>query len=137
LASIDRWIFGMNPSEYFKNYMNPFAIEFLQIIYGVFYLIPLIYAMELYFWHRYEELKYAIFVIFFGFYLSFIGYLLVPAIGPRFTIYNFQNIPYELPGIFFADKIRFLIDVGESISAKASNPELLAQRDAFPSGHTI
>lgn len=137
LMKIDRWIFGMNPSDFLKNYLNHYAIEFLQIIYGLFYLMPVIYAMELYLWHRYEELKYAIFVVFFGFYLSFIGYLIVPAIGPRFTIHNFQNIGTELPGLFFADKIRYLIDIGESIPANVVNPEKFAQRDAFPSGHTI
>ncbi|MBK8550579.1 MAG: phosphatase PAP2 family protein [Ignavibacteria bacterium] len=99
--------------------------------------MPLIYAMELYIWHRYEELKYAFFVIFFGFYLSFIGYLLVPAIGPRFTLFDFQSLNLEMPGIFLADKIRYIIDVGESIPANVPNPEAFAQRDAFPSGHTL
>ncbi len=81
-------------------------VEFFQIVYGLFYMMPVIYAMELYLWHRYEELKYAIFVVFFGFYLSFIGYLLVPAIGPRFTLLIFIIMNTELPGIFFAEKIR-------------------------------
>lgn len=137
LINIDRWIFGGNPTDFLKHYLNPYAVELFQIIYGLFYLMPVIYAMELYLWHRYEELKYAIFVVFFGFYLSFIGYLIIPAIGPRFTIHDFQNIANELPGIYFAEKIRFLIDLGESIPANIPNPEQYAQRDAFPSGHTI
>lgn len=137
LANIDRWLFGMNPADYFKNYYNTYVVEILQIIYGLFYLMPVIYAMELYLWHRYEELKYAIFVVFFGFYLSFIGYLLVPAIGPRFTLYNFSNLNTELPGLFFAEGIRWLIDLGESIPSNVVNPNDFAQRDAFPSGHTI
>ncbi len=137
LVAIDKWIFGGNPTEYLSQFLNPYAVELFQIIYGLFYLMPVIYAMELYLWHRYEELKYAIFVVFLGFYLSFICYLLVPAIGPRFTIHNFLNLPRELPGVFFAEKIRALIDFGESIPANVSNPELYAQRDAFPSGHTI
>lgn len=137
LIQIDRWIFGTDPASYLSNYLNPYLTEFLQLIYGLFYLMPIIYAMELYLWHRYEELKYAIFVVFFAFYLSFIGYLLVPAIGPRFTLHDFLSLQSELPGIFFADKIRYLIDLGESIPANISNPEKFAQRDAFPSGHTI
>lgn len=137
LIAIDKRIFGSNPTEYLSHFLNPYVVELFQIIYGLFYLMPVIYAMELYLWHRYEELKYAIFVVFLGFYLSFICYLLVPAIGPRFTIHNFLNLPRELPGVFFAEKIRALIDFGESIPANVSNPELYAQRDAFPSGHTI
>ncbi|MDQ3193838.1 MAG: phosphatase PAP2 family protein [Bacteroidota bacterium] len=137
LISIDQWMFGLNPTEYLSRFSNPYAVEFFQIIYGLFYVMMVIYTMELYLWHRYEELKYAIFVGFFGFYLSFIGYLLVPAIGPRFTLHNFHNINLELPGIFFADKIRYLIDIGESIPGNVANPQDFAQRDAFPSGHTI
>ncbi|MEO8665144.1 MAG: phosphatase PAP2 family protein [Ignavibacteria bacterium] len=137
LIRIDQWIFGVNPTEFLSRYSNPFAVEFFQIIYGAFYAMLVIYGMELYLWHRYEELKYAIFVVFFGFYLSFLGYVLVPAIGPRFTLHNFQNMNLELPGIFLAEKIRYLIDIGESIPGKVPNPQDFAQRDAFPSGHTI
>ena len=137
LIKIDQWLFGGNPTDYLSKFLNPYAVEFLQIVYGLFYLMPVIYAMELYLWHRYKELKYATFVVFFGFYLSFLGYLLLPAIGPRFTLHDFQNLSSELPGLFFADKIRDLIDMGESIPQNVSNPEAFAQRDAFPSGHTI
>lgn len=137
LIKIDRWLFGVNPTEFLSAYLNPYAVEFFQIVYGLFYLMPVIYAMELYLWHRYEELKYAIFVIFFGFYLSFIGYLLVPAIGPRFSIHDFHKINLELNGLFVSEFIRNIINFGESIPQNISNPEFFAQRDAFPSGHTI
>lgn len=137
LINIDRWLFGTDPSIYLSKFINSYAVEFFQILYGLFYLMPLIYTLELYLWHRYEELKYAFFVVFFGFYLSFIGYLLVPAIGPRFTLFDFHNINLEMPGIYFAEKIRYIIDIGESIPANVSNPEDFAQRDAFPSGHTL
>jgi membrane-associated phospholipid phosphatase len=137
LIKIDRMIFGSDPTNMSQYFSNPIITELLQIIYGVFYLMPIIFAMELYLWHRYEELKYAMFVVFVGFYLSFLGYLLVPAIGPRFTIHSFNSIDTELPGLFFAKLLRQLIDFGESIPAGHPAPELFAQRDAFPSGHTI
>lgn len=137
LVKIDQWLFGLNPTEYLYRFNNPYLVELLQIVYGLFYLMPVIYAMELYLWHRYEELKYAIFVIFFGFYLSFLGYIFVPAIGPRFTLHEFANMNSEMPGIYFAEIIRGLINFGESIPKNVTDPELYAQRDAFPSGHTI
>ncbi len=137
LAQIDRSIFGINPTEFLWQIANPYLTEFLQIIYGVFYLMPVIYAAELYFWHRYDEFKYATFVIMFGFYLSFIGYLLVPAVGPRFIVHDFSATDMELPGIFFAQIIRDVINLGESIPKGETNAILVAQRDAFPSGHTI
>lgn len=137
LIKADLWMFGINPADYFIGHYNIYVVEFFQIIYGLFYIMPVVYAMELYLWHRYEELKYAIFVVFFGFYLSFIGYLLVPAIGPRFTIYDFSTLNNELKGVFLADKIREIINFGESIPKDVVNPDAFAQRDAFPSGHTI
>ena len=137
LIKIDFWIFGVNPTQYLSKFINPYLTELLQIVYGVFYLMPVIYALELYLWHRYEELKYAIFVVFFGFYLSFIGYIIFPAIGPRFTLHDFHSIDLEMPGLYFTKKIRDFINFGESIPANVTNPEAFAQRDAFPSGHTI
>lgn len=137
LVNFDRALFGGDPTNISNYFNHPLFTEFIQIIYSIFYLMPIIFAMELYLWHRYEELKYAMFVIFVGFYLSFLGYLLLPAIGPRFTIHTFSSIDTELPGLFFAKLLRQFIDFGESIPAGVTNPEKFAQRDAFPSGHTI
>lgn len=137
LIGIDRWLFGTDPTIFLSQYLNAFTVEFLQIVYGLFYFMPVIYAMELYLWHRYEELKYAIFVVFLGFYLSFLGYLLLPAIGPRFTLHEFSMLDGELTGIYFSEKIRNIINFAESIPKNIPNPQDFAQRDAFPSGHTI
>ncbi len=139
LAGIDRMLFGTDPTMELFAFQNPLLTEFLQIVYGVFYLMPVIYASELYFWHRYNEMKYASFVIIFGFYLSFIGYLLFPAVGPRFTIHDFAATDSELPGLFIAQTIRDVINYGESIPKGSTGADaiMVAQRDAFPSGHTI
>lgn len=137
LIEFDRKLFGTDPTVFLGDFRNPFVTEFLQIVYSLFYLMPIIYAMELYLWHRYDALKYAMFVVFVGFYLSFLGYLLVPAIGPRFTLHSFVDIDTELPGLFFTNMLRHLIDFGESIPSDVPNPDMFAQRDAFPSGHTI
>lgn len=137
LLKTDYLIFGMNPTQFLAGYLNPYAVEFFQIVYGVFYLMPVIYALELYLWHRYDELKYAMFVILFGFYLSFIGYVIVPAVGPRFTLHEFHLLNTEMPGLFFAENIRDFINFVESIPVNVPDPEAYAQRDAFPSGHTI
>ncbi len=138
LISIDRMIFGIDPTVFLSEYSNPYLTEFLQIVYSLFYLMPVFYAMELYLWKRYDELKFATFLVLTGFYLSFFGYLILPAIGPRFTLYSFENLNNEIPGLFLTNTLRDLINIGESIyPGDIRNPELVAQRDAFPSGHTI
>ncbi len=137
LIKIDFLIFGSNPTIELLSFSNPILTEFLQIVYTMFYIIPIIFALELFLWHRYDELKYASLVIFFGFYLSFIGYLILPAIGPRFILHNFYNLNNELPGLWLTDILRDIINLGESIPKNIDNADLFAQRDAFPSGHTI
>lgn len=138
LISIDRIIFGTDPTVFLSAYTNPYITEFLQIIYILFYLMPVFYAMELYLWKRYDEFKYATFLVLTGFYLSFFGYLILPAIGPRFTLHSFENLNNEIPGLFITNILRDIINIGESIyPGDIRNPELVAQRDAFPSGHTI
>ncbi len=138
LINIDRKIFGLDPTVYLFRFSNPLLTEFLQIIYILFYLMPVIYALELYLWKRYDELKYATFLILTGFYLSFFGYLILPAIGPRFTLHSFSELNNELPGLFLTNTLRDIINFGESIyPPDIKNPEVVAQRDAFPSGHTI
>ena len=71
-----------------------------------------------------------------AFYLSYVGYVAVPAIGPRFTLHDFAKKDAELPGVFAATTIRGWLNLGESISPGMPNPELTVQRDCFPSGHT-
>jgi len=137
LIKIDYWIFGFNPTVALKAISNPLLTEFLQIFYSFFYVMPVIFGLELYLWHRYKEFKFASFVIFFGFYISFIGYLILPAIGPRFVLHDFYSINSELPGIWITNTLRDIINLGESIPTVSRVAEVVAQRDAFPSGHTI
>lgn len=138
LIKIDYAIFNSNPTQVLFGISNPYLTEFLQISYNLFYIMPVIYGLELYLWHRYREFKFATFLILLGFYLSFFGYLLLPAIGPRFTLHNFADLNTEIPGIFITETLRNIVNFGESIyPIDIPNPETIAQRDAFPSGHTI
>jgi membrane-associated phospholipid phosphatase len=76
------------------------------------------------------------FTLLYGFFLSYIGYLLFPGVGPRFTLHDFYQLNEELPGVFLTNGIRDIINAGESIPKGAANALALAQRDVFPSGHT-
>jgi membrane-associated phospholipid phosphatase len=136
LISIDRWIFGTDPTVWIYHIANPWLTEFLQIIYIFYYIIIGIYAYELYSNKRFEGLEYAVFILLLGFYISYIGYMIFPAIGPRFHLHSFHDITTELPGIFLTKYLRWILDFGESIPAALPNPQDYAQRDAMPSAHT-
>lgn len=136
LIEIDRWIFGFDPTVVLYNIANPYLTELLQIVYGTFFFLPIILGISLLRRDDKESLRYLAFIIVLGFFLSYIGYLLLPAIGPRFTLHEFELKNIELPGLFLTEFLREIVNVGESISAGTPNPAEVVQRDAFPSGHT-
>ncbi len=77
----------------------------------------------LYFKNRYPELERSIFILLFGYYVSFIGYILFPAIGPRYTMAHLYSVPLE--GSFLTDVVRDALNFLEH-----------NKRDCMPSGHT-
>lgn len=136
LIKIDRFIFGFNPTVELYKIANPYLTEVLQIVYGTFFFLPIILGIDLIIKNKDRQFCFMTFIIVLGFFLSYIGYILLPAIGPRFTLHNFDLTNVELPGLFLTNYLREIVNAGESIPAGTPNPELVVQRDAFPSGHT-
>lgn len=136
LIKIDRWIFGFDPTHALYHIANPYLTELLQIVYGTFFFLPIILGISLLCKDDKESLRYLAFIIVFGFFLSYLGYLILPAIGPRFTLHDFGMTDTELPGVFLTKFLREVVNSGESIPSGTLNPALVVQRDAFPSGHT-
>jgi len=136
LIKVDRFIFGFDPTVALYKIANPFLTELLQIVYGTFFFLPIILGIDLIIKNRDREFCFMTFIIVLGFFLSYIGYILVPAIGPRFTLHDFDLTNTELPGLFLTNYLREIVNAGESIPAGTPNPALVVQRDAFPSGHT-
>ncbi len=137
LIKIDRFIFfGNDPTVLLYKIANPYLTELLQIVYGTFYLLPVILGIDLMLKKKQIEFDFSAFIIVYGFFLSFIGYLLFPAIGPRFTLHNFEMNNFEMPGLLLTDFLREIVNSGESIPYGTLNPAKIVQRDAFPSGHT-
>ncbi len=136
LISADKFILGNVPSVILMKYANPVLTEILQISYSSFFFLPVILGLEMQLKNRPEELKFTIFTIIYGFLLSYIGYLFLPAVGPRFTLHNFDQTNAELPGLFITNFLREVINSGESIPSGTLNPMQVVQRDVFPSGHT-
>jgi len=134
---IDRWMFGTDPTHFLYQFSHPVITEILQIVYGSFYLLPILLGLFLLRNKRYLATDFAVFSVIYGFYLSYIGYFALPGIGPRFTLHNFETINEDLPGLFLTNALRELVNTGESIPAGTPNPAEVVQRDVFPSGHTM
>jgi membrane-associated phospholipid phosphatase len=139
LITIDRWIFGINPTQWLARFTNAGLTEVLQIAYSLFYVLFLAAGFELYRRSNSGHFSHFRFTVVYGFFLSYIGYFSLPAVGPRFTLHQFSNTDAELPGLLFTSALRWFVNFGESISTGASGSVALAQaqRDVFPSGHTM
>jgi len=136
LISIDRWVFGVNPTQWLAQFAHPVVTEILQIAYFSYYILFIILGVELYRRHAIEDFDKAAFMIVYGFYLSYLGYFSLPGVGPRFTLHDFSLLETELPGVFLTNTLRAIIDAGESIPQIRDHAIDLVQRDVFPSGHT-
>jgi len=120
LFQLDYLILGFYPYIEFEKLSNPLLTELMQISYCVYYFLP--FMIGIYLIKNKKEFYRALFLILLCYYLSYTGYIIFPALGPRYSIpYMFQN---ELNGIFLAERINYFLNSLEGI-----------KRDAFPSGH--
>lgn len=137
LIQIDEFIFGTQPAFFLENIINPYLTEYLQISYFLFFFLPIIHLIELSKKDNkinFEELTRN---ILFGFYFSYLLYLFIPAIGPRFTVFDFSTLSLELPGVFITEYLRGIVNVGGGIPIDSLNPMADVNRDCMPSGHTM
>ncbi|MCX6551257.1 MAG: phosphatase PAP2 family protein [Acidobacteria bacterium] len=139
LMAADRRLFGMDPTIWLQPIASPAVTEVLQVAYACFYVFFLAVAAELYASGREARFRQWAFVCGFGFYLLYVGYLSMPAIGPRFTLTDSAAIARELPGIWLTPWLRSIIDGGAGVPTGVPDTIAIefAARDAFPSGHTM
>ncbi|HXA49293.1 MAG TPA: phosphatase PAP2 family protein [Candidatus Acidoferrum sp.] len=123
LAHLDYRIWGANPTVWLERLHHPVFTEFLQLAYTLFIPAVLWVAWLLWRQQRYSQFQYYAFLIALGFLTSYIGYLLVPARGPRFLLRDLQHFP--LDGLWLFHGMQGILDKLES-----------AHYDCFPSGHT-
>ena len=124
LAAIDYHFLGVHPTVWLERFTWPPLTEILQLTYSCYYFLPIVLGAAL--WRsRTAEFYFWVFVVVLGFYVSYIGYISVPATGPRFLpeIAGAQTTP--LTGIWLFASVREMLDRAEGIT-----------RDCFPSGHT-
>ena len=123
LAGLDRAVWHTNPPVWLERIQNPAPTEFLQIVYTLFVPAVLLVAFLLWRKRRYAEFQYYAFLIAVGYLVSYVGYLIVPARGPRFLLQDLQHAP--LQGLWFFQTMQGALDRLESYHF-----------DCFPSGHT-
>lgn len=136
LINLDRMIFGGDPTRWIYQFAHPIITEILQISYSSYYIFYIALFIEFYRRGDRREFDSGSMLVVYAFYLSYVGYLLVPAIGPRFTLHNFSTIDAELPGLFLTEYLRMFINSGGGVPIGALDSLATVNRDTFPSGHT-
>ena len=123
LIAIDHGIFGAHPTVWLERLITPLLTNILQFAYISYYFIPLALGIVLITRDRTAEFEEVLFGILLCFYLSYVGYLLFPAIGPRFTLSHLQTGDLQGSPLIRA--------IQNGLNALEKN-----KTDAFPSGHT-
>ena len=123
LIQIDLFLFGVHPTVWMERWIVPWFTDIMSLAYFSYYFFPLTLLIVLYIRNRKLEFDESMFVLTFGYYASFIGYILFPAIGPRYTLTSFHSVPLE--GTWITDFVR------DSLNYLEHN-----KRDCMPSGHT-
>jgi membrane-associated phospholipid phosphatase len=152
LIAADRVLVGVDPTSWLSAHMllPAVAIDYLQVCYSLFYFLPVALGVELYRRalrkerdgmyapEEHTQLGELLFLVVYGFLLSYAAYFIFPSIGPRFTLHNFHLIDHELPGEYVTRMLREWLNRGENVLPTMSLEEArrLVTRDAFPSGHT-
>jgi membrane-associated phospholipid phosphatase len=123
LIRIDFSIFGVQPTFWMQRWIVPWLTDILSLAYISYYFIPVVFIFVLYLRNRMVELDRSVFVLAFGYYVSFIGYILFPAVGPRYALTHIYSV--SLDGSWITNFVR------NTLNALEHN-----KRDCMPSGHT-
>lgn len=123
LIRLDYLVFGGYPTVMLESFQNPVVTDMLQVAYSSYYFLPISLGVILKLQKQNEAFDRTVFLILLCFYLSYVGYLLFPALGPRYTMNHLQSA--DLQGVFLTGPVQELLNRIEGI-----------KRDAFPSGHT-
>ncbi|MBI4831881.1 MAG: phosphatase PAP2 family protein [Candidatus Lindowbacteria bacterium] len=122
LIAIDYAMFGLHPTVFLSQFLNPYLVDALEVCYASFYFLPVILAFALYLKKRMGEFESVGIVVCLGFYLSYVGNLFFPSSGPYLNLHAFHTIPLE--GKWVGDFIRTTLFALEPY-----------RYDCFPSGH--
>lgn len=127
LIAADRALFGTDPTVALAAIASPHLSDVLLVCYALYFFHPIILAGLIY----RDDLRrdgaarrfprYA-FTAVFTFFLSYVGYFCVPAIGPRFTVTHPEPLP--------RGPVARVLD--DTLNRLEKN-----KRNCFPSGHTM
>ena len=121
LVRMDYFLFGCHPTVWLERFIHPWLTTVLQVCYISYFFLVL--PLGGYLWVRKrEDFQPYVTTVSLMFFSTLLGYLLVPALGPRYELASLQTVPLE--GIGFVQALMHWVNTTEGVC-----------RDCFPSGH--
>jgi len=124
LIVLDDYILGFQPAIYLEQFISPELTDFMYFSYSSFLFYILLFTMYLYVRKNYHAFRETLVSVILTFYIGYIGYVVFPAVGPKFTMAHLFET--SLSGSFITDRLSFLMDYEISEYTR---------RDCFPSLH--
>jgi membrane-associated phospholipid phosphatase len=125
LVAIDRWLLaGHDAARLTAPFIRPWLSDLLFAAYFSFFLFPFAVGLPLFFRRGREAYRRFVFAVVLTFYVSYAGYFLVPARGPRY---------YQWP----ADDVRTRVSAVSRWVYDGLNSVEYTKDDVFPSGHVM
>jgi membrane-associated phospholipid phosphatase len=123
LIAADRALFGVDVTVWLERFVRPWLTDLLYLCYASYYFFSLILLATL--WRRSPaEARRYIFTLSFCYFVSYVGYFIIPALGPRFALASRQTIVLESTPL------------SRAVSTTINELER-TKLDVFPSGHTM
>jgi membrane-associated phospholipid phosphatase len=123
LIAADRAIFGVDVTVWMERFVHPRVNDLFYVFYATYYFFALTLGLILWSRDRATARRY-VFAVMACYYVSYAGYFLIPALGPRFA----QASEYTVS--LTTTPISRTIADGINILEKT-------KLDVFPSGHTM
>jgi membrane-associated phospholipid phosphatase len=123
LIAADRFLFGTDVTVWLERFVRPWLTDLFYVCYASYYFQSLVLGTALWRRSRADTRRY-IFTLTFCYFVSYLGYFVIPALGPRFALASLQTIPLEVTPLSRA-------------IATTINTLERTKFDVFPSGHTM
>lgn len=124
LMAWDYYLLGVHPAIYLEQFINSNLTDFMYFSYSSFLIYILLFPLYLYVKKQHVAFRETLVSVILTFYIGYIGYVIFPAVGPKFTMSHLFET--SLSGTYITDRLSFLMNYEISEYTR---------RDCFPSLH--
>ncbi len=123
LIAADRALLGTDPTVWLQRFVRPALTDLFFVAYLTYYFIAIALGAVLWLRSRPAARRF-IFMLTVSYLISYAGYFLLPALGPRVALASLHTVPLEATAL------------SRTVSSTLDELER-TKSDVFPSGHTM